>query len=34
MGGKWVVNERRSEGVFTAFYPSFYLFFSPFVVLK
>ena len=33
-GGKWVVNERRSEGVFTAFWLPFYLFYSPFGVLK
>ena len=33
-GGKWVVNERSSEGVFTAFYPSFYLFCRCFCALK
>nr|DAS82427.1 MAG TPA: hypothetical protein [Caudoviricetes sp.] len=29
-GGKRLVNERRSEGVFTAFWLPFYLFCSPF----
>lgn len=33
-GGKWVVNERRSEGVFTAFWLPFYLFCRCFYVLK
>ena len=33
-GGKWVVNDRSLRGIFTAFYPSFYLFCRCFCVLK